>query len=106
MSYSLRGKPTKGFYREIFISKKSHDKRVHVAHHNYWCQKEGYQVVHTKDRDFPDDPKFMILAPFGKKMTHHIMAYWGEEIRGLDETIGWYWYVKLYNFFHRKKTEG
>ncbi len=51
------------------------------------------------------EPNYIIRASFNRRLIHHIMAYWGTDIKNLNDTVGWYSYVKLYNFLHRKKEE-
>lgn len=107
IAVTSKGLPHKLYRKMIYISKKQYNKPVHISYKKgfYGTSSEHIQtLVYYFERSF--SPKnSLIIASFNRRLIHHIMAYWGTDIKNLNDTVGWYSYVKSYNFFHRKKGE-
>lgn len=105
IAVTSKGLPHKFYRKIIYISKKQYNKPIHISYKKgfYGTSNEHIQtLVYYYERNFT--PKnSLIIASFNRRLIHHIMAYWGTDIKNLSDTVGWFSYVKLYNLFHRKK---
>lgn len=105
IAVTSKGLPYKFYRKIIYISKKQYDKPIHISYKKgyYGTSNENIQtLVYYFERNFT--PKnCLIIASFNRRLIHHIMAYWGTDIKNLEDTIGWHTYVRFYNFLHRKR---
>lgn len=103
ITVTTRNVPHKFYNKIIYISKHSHEKSVHILDRRQYSEVKEPKDVEIIDFSFGGKPKYLITASFNRRLIHHIMAYWGKDIKNLNETTGWYSYVKLYNFLHKDR---
>ena|GEM_PF-3652298 len=102
VAVTKRNTPNKFFNKMIYISKNKYEKPVRLLSQKLYSKIEKYAYQETIDF-LNGKPDYIITASFNRRLIHHIMAYWGNDIQNLNDTPGWISYVKLYNFFYKKK---
>ena len=103
IAVAKNGLPHK-FYKIIYISKRQHNKPVYLYDPRLYIKNREYENIETVYY-VSGRPEYIIPASFNRRLIHHIMAYWGTDIKNLNDTKGWYSYVRFYNFIHRNKRE-
>lgn len=104
ITVTKRNVPHKFYNKRIYISKLRHEKSVHILYRRLYSEVKELEDIEIIDFAF-GDPEYLITASFNRRLIQHIMAYWENDIRNLNDAIGWHSYAKLYNFLHRKKQK-
>lgn len=100
VAVTKRKAPHKFYRKLIYISKHHHDKPLHLLDRRQYTEVEEIEGVEIIDYRF-GRPEYLITASFNRRLLRHIMAYWGDDIKSLEDTFGWDCYAKLYNSIHR-----
>lgn len=105
IAVTKHGVPHKFYYKMIYISKHKHEKPIHLFHYktavNYRDYKDVQRITIAEDI-----PSYLIIASFNRRLIRHIIAYWGTDIKNLEDTVGWYSYFRFHNSIHGNKKTG
>ncbi len=102
IAVTKHGMPHKFYYKMIYISKHEHEKPVHLYHYRSASNNDEYKKVQRISVG-EDIPKYLIIANFNRRLIRHLMAYWGSDIKNIDDVIGWKGYIRFLNVFSSAK---
>lgn len=110
ISVTKDGVPHKFYRKAIYISKDKYEMPVELSYERNLA-KQALGITSEIEGNVQKvlyeniEPGRLIRASFNRRLIHHIIAYWGTDIKNLNETPGWNNYLKVYNYFHRYKKQ-
>lgn len=96
------GIPCKMYKKRLYISLVKYDKPVHIVSERRYYY-DNYYNNKNDNIELETEQDYLIVVSFNRRLIHHIIVYWGTNIKNLDTTPGWDFYVRWHNFIHRGK---
>ena len=102
IAVTKKGTPHKGYSKMIYITTCEYNQPIHIIYRSRKREEIFKPNFYVNKIFFKEVKQDFIIASFNRRLVHNIMAYWGTDIKNIDDVVGWYTYVKWYNFWHKR----